>query len=116
MAYVTFQRPKIVSIICVLGFILVIGGLGTVFSPEIRRLGDFYPALFGLLVSLRFIAYVGIWHMKRWGVELFLITLVAQIIQIIVMESYELNPVGMTAHVLGLIVMVVYYRKMDRNL
>ncbi len=116
MAYVTVQRPKIISIISVLGFILVVGGLGTVFSPEIRKLGDFYPALFGLLVSLRFIAYVGIWHMKRWGVELFMITLVAQIIQAVVMDSYVINPVGLGEHLIALTIMIVYYRKMDRNL
>jgi len=116
MAYATYKRPTIITIVSVAGFILVIGGLGTVFSPEIRKLGDFYPALFGLLVSLRFIAYVGIWHMKRWGVELFMVTLTAQIIQATVMDAYDINLIGLIEHLLALATMVIYYRQMDRNL
>lgn len=104
------------TIICVAGFILVIGNMGTMFSPTIRKLGDFYPALFGLLVSFRFIAYVGLWHMKRWGVEVFMSTLVAQIILATVLEAYEINMLGLAEHILALIVMIVFYRKMDRNL
>lgn len=116
MAYVTYKRPKVITVICVMGFILVIGSLGTVFSPTIRKLGDFYPAMFALLVSARFIAFVGIWHMKQWGVELFMVTLVAQIIQATVMDAYEINPVGLVIHLCNLAILVFHYRKMDRNL
>jgi hypothetical protein len=116
MAYTTYKRPGIISAICVVGFILVVGALGTVFSPAIRKLGDFYPALFGLLVSCRFIAFVGIWHMKRWGVELFMVTLVAQIIQATVMDAYEINPIGLGIHLTALVVLAFHYRKMDQNL
>jgi hypothetical protein len=110
------KRPKIITAVCIAGFGLVILGMPQIFSPAIRKLGDFYPALFALLYSLRFIAYVGLWHMKRWGVELFMITLVAQVIQATVMDAYEINPIGLIEHLAALAVMIGLYRKMDSNL
>lgn len=110
------KRPKIISVISIAGFVLVILSMPQMFSPETRKLGNFMPALFGLLISLRFIAYVGLWHMKRWGVELFMITLAAQVIQATVIDLYEINPLGLAEHLVALVIMAVMYRKMDRNL
>lgn len=113
---VELKRPKIITWVCIAGFILVILSMPQMFSPDTRKMGDFMPALFGLLISLRFIAYVGLWHMKRWGVELFMITLVSQVIQATVMDSYEINPIGLAEHLVAFIIMAVMYKKMDRNL
>lgn len=116
MAYVLIRRPKIITWGCIIGFIIVILSLPQVFSPDTRRLGDFYPALFALIISLRFISLVGVWHMKRWGAELFLIVLVFQIILSLLIESYTLNSVGVFFNVSILIDFIAHYKKMDRNL
>ena len=115
MAYTLYHRPKIVTWICILGFLLVVVNLPEVFSPATRKMGDFYPALFALSIALRFIAYVGLWYMKRWGVELFLITFVARVIQAILLVG-SLNYTGVIYHLVVTVVLVKMYRKMDSNL
>lgn len=114
MSYVVVKRSRLITWICIIGFILVILSMPAVFSPATRRLGNFFPALFGLLISLRFIAYVGLWHMKRWGVELLMITFVATIIQGVVQE--DVSVISIVYHVIILTVLIIQYRKMDRNL
>ncbi len=114
MAYTIYKRPKIITMLVVFGFVGVLLNMPSVFSPDTRRLGDFYPALFGLLISLRFIAYVGVWHYKRWGVELFMVTFFANLIVELLLDL--LNPVAMGTRAVILIVFAIYYRKMDKNL
>lgn len=115
MAYITYKRPVLISILCIVGFIFpVLFSMGMMFSPETRRLGDFFPALFGLLVAARFISYVGIWYMKRWGADLFLITFGASLIKGILMEDVSFISIGW--HLLVIIVLAFHYKKMDRNL
>jgi hypothetical protein len=115
MKYMAIKRPALVTIICVMGFIfIVLFSMGMMFSPETKRLGDFFPALFGLLVTFRFIALIGIWYMKRWGVELFMITFGATIAKGILMD--DLSVLSVVWHALSLIYLAIIYRKMDRNL
>jgi hypothetical protein len=114
MAYTHYTRPKAITVVCVLGFFLVLIGMPVVFSPETRKLGDFYPALYGALISLRFIGYIGLWHYKKWGVELFLVTFVAQVIVDLILTS--ISTVSVTYHLLILILLLFHYRKMDGNL
>jgi hypothetical protein len=77
-------------------------------------MGDWYPALFGLIVASSFISYIGLWHMKRWGVQLFIITFfVKQIVNVI---SGNPDIVGMVISVLFIIPMLLFYKRMDLNL
>lgn len=66
------KRPKILTFICILGYISVVVTFPQVFSPAVKKLGVFVPALYGLLVAAKFIACVGIWYFKQWGVQLYL--------------------------------------------
>ncbi len=114
MGYTLYTRHKLVTIICVIGFLLVLFSMPTVFSPDTRSMGDFYPALFGMLIAFRFIAYVGLWHYKRWGVELFMYTVFANVVIGILTDTH--NVIGTVYHVAILITLAFFYRKMDRNL
>lgn len=115
MAYVVVKRPALVTIVCVMGFIfIVLFSMGMLLSPETKRMGDFFPALFGLLVAARFIALTGIWYMKRWGVDVFLITFGATLAKGILMD--DLSTISVVWHVLCLIYLATQYKKMDRNL
>lgn len=115
MAYTTYKRPVLISIICIVGFIFpVLFSMGMMFSPETRRLGDFFPALFGLLVAARFISYVGIWYMKRWGTDLLMITFGASVIKGILMDDISFISIGW--HLFAIVVLAFHYKRMDRNL
>jgi hypothetical protein len=108
------KRPRLISIICILGFIWIVFSFPSVFSPSIKKMGDWYPALFGLIVASSFISYIGVWHMKRWGVQLFIITFFIKEILLILVE--DLSYVGVAFSLFFLISMLFFYRRMDLNL
>jgi hypothetical protein len=111
------KRPKIITIICVFGYISVVLTFPQVFSPPIKRLGVFIPALFGILVAAHFMACVGLWYFKRWGAELYLFAFFAR--TLFYMLTDQMGP----AFTLNIIVtaffaffLVRYYPRMDANL
>lgn len=108
------KRPRLISIICILGFIWIVFSFPSVFSPSIKKMGDWYPALFGLIVASSFISYIGVWHMKRWGVQLFIITFFMKEILLILLEDFSY--VGIAFSLFFLISMLFFYRRMDLNL
>lgn len=110
----TLNRPKPITAVCVLGFIWIVFSFPAVFSPSIKKLGDWYPALFGIIVAFSFIAYIGVWHMKQWGVKLFLITFFVK--QTLLVLINDISYVGVSLSVLFGVVMLFFYKKMDTNL
>ena len=98
----TVKRPKILKIVCILGFFSIVFSFLAVFSPSVKRMGDWYPALFGLIVAASFISYIGVWHMKRWGVQLFIVS--------------DFSIAGILFSVLCIFPMLLFYNRMDLNL
>lgn len=82
--------------------------------PSIRKVGLFAPALYGLLVTATFIALIGIWHMKRWGVEMLLYTAFTKIIYLSLID--ELGAMGVLFLIILIAGTVPFYKRMDRNL
>jgi len=116
----TTKRPVIISILCVLGWIMVILNFLIAFSPSIKKIGPLYPALYSLVMCFQFIAFVGLWYMKRWGLELFISSFFAKCILSVMMGDFS-NPGGMflfsfVVSVIIIIVILFYYRRMDMNL
>lgn len=107
-------RPKLLTVVCVMGFIWIVFSFPGVFAPSVKKLGDWYPALFGLLVASNFISFIGVWHMKRWGVNLFTITFFVKEIVLILIN--DINYIGIPVFLFFLISMIVHYKKMDVNL
>jgi hypothetical protein len=68
------SRPKIISFICILGFISVVLSFPQVFSPSVKKIGMFAPALFGSVIAFQFISFVGLWYFKQWGARFFVIS------------------------------------------
>lgn len=111
------KRPKIITIICILGFISIVFTFPAVFSPSIKKIGDFVPALYGFIVACSFISYIGLWHMKQWGVQLFLFIFFVKTLFFILIK--DLGPgtiTGIIFSVFFTIVFLRFYRKMDVNL
>lgn len=111
------KRPKIISLICILGFISVVFTFPAVFSPSVKKIGDFVPALYGFIVAGSFIAYIGLWHMKQWGVQLFfLIFFIKTLFLILINDLGGGTIVGIVFTVAFGIVLLRFYPKMDINL
>ncbi|HEY0030235.1 MAG TPA: hypothetical protein VGC65_05710 [Bacteroidia bacterium] len=108
------KRPVLLKIVCIIGFIWIIFSFPAVFSPSIKKMGDWYPALFGLIVAASFISYIGVWHMKRWGVQLFVVTFFIKETLLVLVN--DLSYVGVVLSALFIVSMLAYYRRMDLNL
>jgi hypothetical protein len=111
------KRPLILSIICVIGFLWVVITFPGVFSPSIKKLGVFMPAVYGLIVAATFISFIGVWHLKRWGMELYVLSFFSKQLFFILTKSFELTSViGIVFSVWFIITYIFFYRKMDVNL
>ncbi len=108
------KRPVLLTVVCVLGFIWIVFSFPAVFSPSVKKLGDWYPALFGLIVAVSFISYIGVWHMKRWGVRLFTIAFFVK--ETILILINDISYIGVAFSVFFITSMVFFYKRMDVNL
>lgn len=114
MESVIRKRPILLTVVCILGFIWIVFSFPAVFSPSVKKLGDWYPALFGLIVAASFISYIGVWYMKKWGVSLFAITFFVKETILIVID--DVNFVGVLFSIFFIASMVSFYKRMDSNL
>jgi hypothetical protein len=110
------KRPVLLSIICIIGWIMVVVNFLDAFSPSVKKIGEFYPALYSLIVCLQFISFVGIWYMKRWGVELFIASFFGKAALFVFMSTFSYGSLSFIFSVVFIIILVIYYRKMDVNL
>ena len=114
MESTAIKRPKLLTVVCVLGFSWIVFSFPAVFSPSVKKQGDWYPALFGLLVAAGFISYVGVWHMKRWGVSLFIITFFVK--QLLLIFINDINYWGIGFSLFFASAMIAFFQRMDVNL
>lgn len=114
MTAITRKRPVLISIVCILGYIAVIGYFIGVFAPNIKKLGALYPALLGLIVAANFISVIGVWNMKRWGVNLYILIFFAKLLFQILID--DISPLGIGISVFFIASVLPYYKRMDLNL
>ena len=107
------KRPRLVTILCIIGFIcapLVLAGL---FLPLFTRFGTLIVPQFGplfipislLIILLGIVGLVGYWKMRKWGVYVYTIAAVIYIGHTLFTIGYMwfvINPLG-TAFILGLV-------------
>jgi hypothetical protein len=111
------QRPKSISIITVTAIVLVLLAFPMLFTPSIKRMGDFVPMILGIIITLQFISLIGIWHMKQWGVQLFIIMFCIRIITFMFLDIYSYRLFfNILYSVIFIIFFLIHYRKMDTNL
>ena|ERR1700722_16411480 len=111
------KRPVTVSIISIKGWIVVILNFLIAFSPSIKKISEFYPALYSLTMCLQFISLVGIWYMKQWGAELFVVSFFTKDILSVIMDDYSTIAIySFVWSILVILRLLFYYRSMDKNL
>ena len=111
------KRPGILTIICILGFIWVLVTFPSVFSPDIKKIGIFMPAIYGLIVAATFISFIGVWHMKRWGAELYVLSFSAKMLFFLFTHTFQATSIaGILFSIWFVVTFLVYYRRMDVNL
>lgn len=111
------QRPKSISIITVTAIVLVLLAFPMLFTPSIKRMGDFVPMVLGIIITLQFVSLIGIWHMKQWGVQLFIIMFCVRVITFMFLDLYTFRFFfNILYSVVFIIFFLIHYRKMDTNL
>ena len=111
------ERPKIITIISIIAIILVLLAFPMLFIPSIKRMGDFVPMTLGIIITLQFVSVIGIWHMKRWGVQLFIIMFSVRLVTFMLLELYGFRFFFNIFYSLVFIIFfLMHYRGMDKNL
>ncbi len=111
------KRPGIISAICIIGYLTVVFTFPQVFSPAIKKLGVFMPAIYGILVASNFIACVGIWFYKQWGVQLYIISFFAKTLFFVLLQQYSGSfYINSVLSVIFIFILLRYYPKMSQNL
>jgi hypothetical protein len=108
------KRPVAITLICILGFAVSVIGFPGIFSPFVKKKGDWFPAISGLITALEFIAVVGTWYMKKWGGYLYLVSALAGQIVALQIDNWTISNA-----IIPVVFLSVYYyhqKKMDDNL
>ena len=108
------KRPVILSIICIMGILWSLVNFIMVFSPFIKKISDWAPAIYGIIVAVQFISFIGVWHMKRWGVHLFISAFFVKLIFSFLVD--DVSYVGIILSVIFTIFFLIFYRRMDGEL
>jgi hypothetical protein len=108
------HRPTAITLICLMGFGVSVIGFPGIFSPFVKKKGDWFPALSGMITALEFIAVVGTWYMKKWGGYLYLMSALAAQIVALLIDNW--SPIKAIIPAVYLCVYTYHSRKMDANL
>jgi uncharacterized membrane protein (DUF2068 family) len=111
------KRPKLITIICVTGYLSVLFSFPQVFSPAVKKLGVLMPALYGVLVAAHFISCVGLWYFKQWGAQLYLLAFFAKtLFFLLTAQTGVLFYLNATVSIVFMVILVKYFPKMNPNL
>ncbi len=111
------QRNKYISALCVIGYLSVVISFPQVFSPAIKKLGIFVPAIYGSIMALQFMAFVGVWYFKQWGVLLLLASFITKIIFCLLTNQLAFGfYFTISFFVLSCFLLLKKFKLMDRNL
>ncbi|HTL82375.1 MAG TPA: hypothetical protein VL651_11755 [Bacteroidia bacterium] len=113
----TRKRPIIISMFCVVGFIVSAFQIILISYPGIRGIAKWYPIVYGFLTAFRFMATVGVWHMKKWGAELFTYVTLFKILVLVLVDDFTmLAKLDAFVSVIFSVIFMLFYKRMSRNL
>jgi hypothetical protein len=108
------KRPVILTVFCILGILWSLGNFISVFSPFIKKISDWAPAIYGIIVAVQFISFIGVWYMKRWGPMLYIASFFAKLFFTIFVD--DVSYIGIPLGTVFIIFFLIHYRKMDDEL
>jgi len=75
------------------------------------------PAIYGILVAANFIACVGLWYFKQWGVQLYLVSVFAKTLFYLLVDQLGFGFYSnIVLSVIFMIILLRFFPKMDPNL
>jgi hypothetical protein len=111
------KRPRIITFICITGYLSVLIAFPQVFSPSVKKLGLLMPAIYGLIIAGQFISYVGIWYYKQWGLLLFVLSFFVKVLFFLLSGQTGTGfYTGTAITAVFIFLLLPHYRKMNPNL
>ncbi len=111
------ERPKIISVTSIVCIVLILLSFPLLFTPSIKRLGDFVPLILGVIITLQFVSIIGVWYMKKWGVQFFVVTFFARVMTFMLLNLFGFRfYFNITYSCIAIIIFLVHYKKMNDNL
>jgi hypothetical protein len=68
---VSHERPVIITIICVLGFLGAVITIPVIFSDLSKSVASWYPLYLAFAATVGLISMIGLWKMKKWAAYLY---------------------------------------------
>jgi hypothetical protein len=109
-----YKRPGYISFLSILGIAWSLLSFLYVFSPGVKKVGIWFPAVLGIIITTRFIAMIGVWHMKKWGIMLFFASVLMKLFISVLLDQITVYEVVISLF-LG-ISLLFYFNRMDDNL
>ena len=108
------KRPTLITVVSIIAFAAAVLSFPSVFSPFVKKKGDFFPAITGLVIAFEFISVVGIWYMKKWGLRTYIMTAMANQALLLAIDNWSV--VNLILPVLVISATAFYFKSMDENL
>lgn len=117
------KRSWYITLFCIAGWLWLFILFPSVFSPETKRVHLLLPSVYGIIIAFLFIALVGIWHLKKWGLEMFFIFLFLKHYLDIFVDNknsentftYNLSLGFLFFFIYGIIITIISYKKMSKE-
>ncbi len=120
------KRPWYITIFCIAAWLWLFILFPSVFSPETKKIHLLLPSIYGIVIALMFVAIVAVWHLKRWGLELFFIILLIKTFLDNSVYSTTTSSNGTVSlnlssgfvffFIYGVIIALLFYNKMQKEL
>ncbi|MGL5892070.1 MAG: hypothetical protein ACRC3B_19410, partial [Bacteroidia bacterium] len=110
------ERPRLITVLCVIHYIWTLIGFAGVLSPKVKHAGLYYPPLIGLVISLQFIALIGIWNRKRWGVHIYTYSVILYTLLQILLDRTDFLGLDIFLALCLIGTCMFFYKRMDKNL
>ena len=104
----THERPIIITVICILGFLGAAITIPLIFSELAKSVATWYPFYLAFAATIGVICMLGLWKMKKWGFYLYVALAIFN--QIVMLIKGIWSPYGLMLPVL-LILIVANSRK-----
>jgi hypothetical protein len=109
------ERPPIITLICIVGFLGAVFSLLTINSAFNTALGTTFQTYYAVSLLISIVAYIAMWKMKKWGAVLYCV--IAVVHTGVSLQVFHLHFITMliaiALNVFFIAVLVYHFSKMD---
>ena len=108
------KRPKVISGFCITNGLWAVKLLPSIANPALKQYGDYFPPLYGVIVAVTFISVIGIWHMRKWGVNMYIIAFFLK--ELFLLSVNDISYTGIVLSGISITIFLTFYKRMSNEL